>query len=59
VEEVNKGEILAIRKNWGRDRTVTILENSARDGVRGGGVGDSQKDAPEKLDPSFGTIIWI
>ena len=38
---------------------VSVLENSTRERVKGGGVGDSQKDASEELEASVDTIIRI
>lgn len=37
---------------------VSVFGNSARDGMKGG-VGDSQKNASEELEPSVDVIIQI
>jgi hypothetical protein len=60
VEEVDKGgEIFAMWKKMGRYMMVSVLESSTRDGVKGGGVGDLQRDAPEEREPSVDTVIRI
>ena len=37
----------------------SILENSTRDGVKGGGVGDLQEGVSEELEVSVDAIIRI
>ena len=43
----------------GKHGTVSIFENSRVDRVKGGGVGDLQKNASEELKASVDAIIWI
>jgi len=46
-------------KKIGSDRTVSVLENSMRDGVKEGGVGGLQKGASEELGAGVDIIILI
>ena len=43
----------------GRGRTTSVLENSMGGVMKGGGVGDLQKDASEELEASVDAIIRI
>lgn len=43
----------------GRHRTVSVLESSIRDGVKGGGVGEWQKNASGELGAGVDAVILI
>ena len=46
-------------EKMGRHGMVWGLENSTRDGVKGGGVGDLRKDGSEEFEATIDAIIRI